>query len=88
MPEKLEDEAKNSDKEFSNILIDLMNKIDARINNNYDYFQLRVLYYLTPAGRERARRTIFKPFLEEGKDGYYNEIKINDLINGYHNVIT
>lgn len=35
------------------------------------------MYYLTPVGREHARNTIYKTFLEDGQDGYHNEIKIN-----------
>lgn len=35
------------------------------------------MYYLTPVGREHARNTIYKTFLEDGQDGYHKEIIIN-----------
>ena len=58
-------------------IFNLSKRIDVRLNNHYNYLQLRVLYYLTPPGREHARKTIFKYFLDEGKDWYHDEIKID-----------
>ena len=58
-------------------IFNLSKRIDVRLNNHYNYLQLRVLFYLTSAGREHARKTIFKYYLDEGKDWYHDEIKID-----------
>lgn len=75
--EELFNEARDPNNDLSLLVNDLLQKIDVRLNNHYNYLQLRVLYYLTPAGREHARKTIYKDFLDEGKDGYHDEIKID-----------
>ena len=75
--EELINKAQDPNNDLSLFANDLLQIIDVRLNNHYNYLQLRVLYYLTPAGREHARKTIYKDFLDKGKDGYHDEIKID-----------
>ena len=74
---KIKDLINDSEEDFSELLTDLLEKIDKRLSFHYGYFELRTLYYLTPSGREHARKTVYQNFLEEGKDGYHEKIDIN-----------
>ena len=54
--------------EYENDINSILNNISNRLNMNYSFFLLRVLFYLTPSGRDHARMTVFNHLLGEIPD--------------------
>ena len=57
----------HNEKEIGNFIF---HKICSRIENLYSFFFLKLLYFLTPDGREYAR-TVFSEMISEAPDGFH-----------------
>lgn len=67
----------NDDENLSKAASYIYEQINARLNSHYSFLKLKVLYYLTPEGREDARKTVYSDLIESPDSNH-------DAINNVH----
>ena len=59
----------------------ILNSLSTRIQAHYSFFLLRVLFYLTPSGRDHARKTIFSDIIKEQDENIFDAPIITNTVN-------